>query len=93
MLGSSGNVELSLIVSTRDEIGIEESGAHDTEVDERGALERASRAYAEELNAVYQQFARRALIGASQWARIPPRSTRMRWLWSWLSQTTRLLVV
>ena len=52
-----------LIVNTLDELDIEEAAPHETPVDDLGALESASMAYAEELNALYQQFARRVSKG------------------------------
>lgn len=52
-----------LILSTLDELRIEDAPEHETLVDRMSALEAASMAYAEDLNALYQQFARRVSGG------------------------------
>lgn len=52
-----------LILNTLDEVGIDEAPKQETLVDSTGALEAASMTYAEELNALYQQFASRVSKG------------------------------
>lgn len=52
-----------LILNTLDEMKIDEAQARETPVDDMSALEAASMAYADELNALYQQFARRVSKG------------------------------
>lgn len=52
-----------LILGTLDELGISEAPKHEVQVNDFAALETASMAYADELNALYQQFARRVSGG------------------------------
>lgn len=52
-----------LILNTLDELKIDEAPKHETVVDSLDALEAASMSYAEDLNALYQQFARRVSGG------------------------------
>ena len=52
-----------LILGTLDELRIEKAPTHETMVDDLAALESASMAYADELNALYQQFAKRVSSG------------------------------
>jgi hypothetical protein len=52
-----------LILGTLDELGIDRGSERETFVDDLAALESAAMAYAEQLNALYQQFARRVSGG------------------------------